>query len=107
MRTVEILYFDSCPTWRRAEQDVRSILSEANVEANVQLVPVTTDDEARQRRFLGSPTVRVDGLDVEPSSRSSETFGLQCRLYEGSSGTQRVPDAHLIRVALGIEGNGP
>ena len=47
--------------------------------------------------FLGSPTVRIDGLDIEPSARQRTTFGMMCRTYEGSGG---VPSEDLIRSAI-------
>ena len=107
MKRVEILYFDSCPTWRRAEEEVRRMLSESNIEASLRLVPIVTNEDAQRLRFLGSPTVRVDGVDVDPSSRFATSFGLQCRLYEGATGMRRVPDTNLIRAALGIPGSAP
>jgi hypothetical protein len=51
---------------------------------------VTTD-------FLGSPTVRINGLDIEPSARQRTAFGMMCRTYEGSGS---VPSEDLIRSAI-------
>jgi hypothetical protein len=103
MKTIEILYFDGCPTWERTIDDVRRILREARLEARVELVRVTTDEEASRLRFLGSPTVRVDGVDVDRSSANATTFGLQCRVYEAEGRLMGSPPASFIRNALGCE----
>lgn len=102
--TMEILYFDSCPSWRRTEEDVQRVIADAGIEdrTSVQLVEVKTDEEAQRLRFLGSPTVRVDGTDVDPSAVGATTFGLQCRVYEHEGRLQGSPPAEWIRMALGL-----
>jgi hypothetical protein len=52
---------------------------------------IANEDAARRERFLGSPTVRVDGRDVEPGAAEREDFGLKCRLYQLPSGLGGVP----------------
>ncbi|MEO7144953.1 MAG: hypothetical protein ABI165_15760, partial [Bryobacteraceae bacterium] len=47
--------------------------------------------------FLGSPTVRIDGVDIERSARQRTSFGMMCRTYDGSGG---VPSEELIRRAI-------
>jgi hypothetical protein len=104
MNNIDILYFDSCPNWRRTEEDVRRLLSVAHLEgrASVRLVPVRTDVEAQRLRFLGSPTVRVDGDDVDLSTGNATTFGLQCRVYERLGSLVGSPPTEWIRAALGL-----
>ncbi|HEU4407721.1 MAG TPA: hypothetical protein VFS43_20825 [Polyangiaceae bacterium] len=104
-RQVDILYFASCPTWQRTAERVRQVVSEAGLEGSVlvRLVPVDTDDDVRRLRFLGSPTVRVDGEDVDPDARGAEHIGLQCRLYPGEGRVEGVPPVAWIRRALGLE----
>jgi hypothetical protein len=59
------------------------------------------DDEAAQReRFLGSPTVRVDGRDVEPDAEDREDFGLKCRRYQLPAGLGGVPLDEWVLNAL-------
>lgn len=104
MRQIEILYFDSCPGWRAAEQLVRQVLLDAGLDGvvSIRLVPVETEADALARHFLGSPTVRVDGVDVDPAAAQRASFGLQCRLYDGEGRLEAFPPASLIRAALGI-----
>ena len=78
---IEVLYFDGCPNHAAAVTLVRKVLREEGVAA--QVVEVNMRDEANTRDigFLGSPTVRVNGLDVEPSARSSRDYGMMCHTY--------------------------
>jgi len=102
--TIEILYFDSCPSWRRTEEDVWRVIADAGLEerTSMHFVEVRTDDEAQRLRFLGSPTVRVDGTDVDRSAVGTTTFGLQCRVYEHEGRLRGTPPQEWIRIALGL-----
>jgi hypothetical protein len=69
---VEVLYFDGCPTYKLAEQALREALAEEGMDAEVYLVAVNTDEEARRLRFPGSPTIRVGGKDLFPVSERED-----------------------------------
>ena len=59
------------------------------------------DQEAAERlRFLGSPTVRIGGRDVEPGAEGRTDFGLSCRLFRTERGVAGQPDACWIQDAL-------
>jgi hypothetical protein len=103
MKQVEILYFDGCPTWQRAVELVRQVLSEARQEADLRLVRVESEDDARRLGFLGSPTIRVDGRDIDPAVEAGGEFGLQCRLYRDGERLSGLPPAAWLRTALGFE----
>ena len=51
-------------------------LKEKGLRAKIESVLIHNEEEARAKRFLGSPTIQVNGLDLEPSARSLEAFGL-------------------------------
>ena len=67
------------------------------VQEKVEEIKLTSLDQAQQLRFLGSPTVRVNGVDIDPSARQRTNYGLSCRVYSGVSG---VPPDDLIMAAL-------
>jgi hypothetical protein len=71
---VEVLYFDGCPTYVIAEKILKEVLADEGIEAEVKLVAVNTDEEARKLRFSGSPTIRVDERDLFPL-QSARTGG--------------------------------
>ena len=98
---VEILYFDGCPSYKEAEETVRSILAEEGVEAKVELVSVNTDEEVERLRFPGSPTIRADGRDLFPSgTREREHWRLGCRVYATPDGLKGHPTEEMLRDAL-------
>jgi hypothetical protein len=98
--TVELLWWDGCPSYPEALTELERILREEDVHADVQLVEVTSDEQARQERFPGSPTVRIDGADVVPPG-DGEPFSLTCRVYRTRDGRiSPVPDPEDVRAAV-------
>lgn len=100
LHTIEILYFDGCPHALAAIHLARAVVAEADAAVDVREVCVETEDDALRLSFLGSPTVRVDGRDVDPEAEGREDFGLQCRVYAVGSGFDGLPPATWIRTAL-------
>ena len=97
---VELLYFDGCPNQEAARALVERIATELAIEADMDLVEIANANAAVQLRFLGSPTVRVDGLDVEPGAEERPDFSLACRVYRTDEGLAGQPDPAWIRDAL-------
>jgi hypothetical protein len=60
-----------------------------------------TPEQAEHERFLGSPTVRIEGTDVDPTGAGRDEFGFECRLYRTDQGLVRTPPQEWIRTALG------
>jgi hypothetical protein len=59
------------------------------------------DPEAAERlRFLGSPTIRVDGRDIEPGADRRTEYVLACRIYRTEERIAGVPDDRWLRDAL-------
>jgi len=102
-RTIEILFFDGCPNLTGTVERVRAAAGEADVM--LRLHRVESEAEAREAHFLGSPSVRVDGIDVEPAARGRTDFALQCRVYPRElGGLEGAPPVEMIRAALGTSG---
>ena len=96
---MEILYFDGCPTYLAAEKTLREVLEERGIAAEVELVAVNTDGEARELRYAGSPTIRVDGEDLFPLPERAE-YALGCRMYATSEGLRGSPTSAMLSEAL-------
>jgi hypothetical protein len=95
--TIELLYFDGCPNHEALLPHMRGLLARADVPARIELRRVETVEDAERERFLGSPTVRVGGRDVDPGAEGRDDYGMKCRLYatdEGLRGTP--PDAWIL-----------
>jgi hypothetical protein len=100
---VEVLYFDGCPTYRAAHKTLAEVVCEEGLQAEVELVAVNTDEEARRLRFPGSPTIRVDGRDLFPTP-AREDWRLGCRVYATPEGLKGSPTVEMLREALTKEG---
>ncbi len=92
---IEVLYVPGCPNYEPAVERIRKVLASESVKTGIQGIPVTTEVEAKALLFPGSPTVRVNGEDVEP--RQTSVPSLACRLYENRSG---IPSEDLLRAAI-------
>ena len=97
---VEILYFSGCPHHSPAVKCVREVLAEEGTAAEVVEVEVNDMVAAQRIGFLGSPTIRVDGQDVEPTARVEQAFGMTCRTYLDGGRRAGVPPAEWIRAAI-------
>jgi hypothetical protein len=101
---VELLYFDGCPSYEGLLLRLRELVAQADPEAQVELRRVETIEEAERERFLGSPTVRVDGRDVDLGASARDDFGMKCRLYRTADGLGPLPPDGWITEALGPAG---
>jgi len=97
---VEILYFQGCPNHERTLELIERIAAELRVRPTIEMVEVADPQAAARLRFLGSPTVRVDGRDVEPGAEQRDDFALACRVYRSQRETAGLPAEVLIREAL-------
>jgi hypothetical protein len=97
---VELLWWEGCPSYPETLQDLERVLSEEGVAAEVDLVEVESDEQARSERFPGSPTVRLDGADALPPAEA-EPFSLTCRVYRLRDGRiSATPDPEDLRDAV-------
>ena len=97
---VEVLYFDGCPNHKRWLPHLRGLLRSAGVGDAVELVAVDTDAAAREQRFLGSPSLRIDGVDIEPGADERRDFALKCRLFATADGLVGVPPDEWVLAAV-------
>src|SRR5271165_1042749 len=97
---VELLYWAGCPSFPRALSDLRAALVEAGLDPDCVIVrEVESETSAAAERFVGSPTVRIDGVDVQPPR--DEPTGLTCRVYRRRDGrVSPTPDPADLRDAL-------
>jgi hypothetical protein len=97
---IEILYFEGCPNHHPAVERVQQILREEGISADVVEVNVTDSRIAHDIGFLGSPTVRVNGLDAEPNATAARECGMMCRTYAAGGGREGVPSREMLRTAI-------
>ena len=100
---IEILFFHGCPNHASAVELVRDVVAELGVHADVVEVELVDPADAGRLRFLGSPTIQVNGADVEPAARDRTDFGFSCRTYDGKG----LPPRDLVAAAVREAQAGP
>ena len=97
---VEVLYFKGCPNHEPAVEQVRKALQNEGLPILVNEVEITDPAMAQKFGFLGSPSIRIDGIDVEPGAREIKSFGFGCRTYSDDEGRRSgLPPVGLIQQA--------
>jgi hypothetical protein len=97
---VEVFYFSGCPNHLPAVGRVREVLETEGVAAEMAEVEVRDVASAERLGFLGSPSVRINGLDIERTARSSRAVGLMCRTYIHQGRQAGVPPVEWIQAAV-------
>ena len=97
---IELLYWEGCPSYPEALALLEEVLAERGLDAAVELRNVETDEESQALQFPGSPTIRVDGRDVDPAGAASRP-ALTCRIYHLPDGrVSPVPSREQLEEAL-------
>jgi hypothetical protein len=104
--SVELLWWEGCPSTEEALAMLREEMAAAGLDAGaIDVREVSTDADAQREEFVGSPTIRIDGRDVQPVPE--EPIGLSCRVYRLADGRiSPLPDRDEVRQTLldAIEG---
>src|SRR6516164_1497436 len=103
---IEVLYFDGCPNYKPALVRVRQVLPEEGLFAEIVEVNVSEQSIAQKVRFLGSPSIRVNGLDDEPEARRERACGMMCRTYAVNGRREGLPSHEMLRQAMREENSG-
>lgn len=100
MPRVELLWWRECPSWERAVELVRAEMTAQGLDPGALVVTeIRTGADADRRGFVGSPTILVDGADIQPTGE--EPSGLTCRVYRRRDGRiSPLPDPEDVREAL-------
>lgn len=96
---IEVLYTEDCPFWREVTETIEEILKESKIKAVVKRVKVSGEDEAKRLRFPGSPTVRINGVDVDPMFKET-TGAIGCRVYMYQGKMYEFPPKDMIAKAV-------
>jgi hypothetical protein len=96
---VSFLYYEDCPSYDLALERLREVMYEEGIPGEVEVVKVETEKQARELRFVGSPTIRVDSQDIDPPSDSR--YALTCRAYRlADDRISPLPSKDMIRRAF-------
>lgn len=99
-RHVELLWFSDCPNHSVARAALADAIERLARGTTIEEVDASDPQVAEARRFPGSPTIRADGIDVEPGFQDPGDYTPRCRLYRTAAGLRGVPDPAWIEAAL-------
>jgi hypothetical protein len=92
---IEVLFFKDCPNYLPIMDRLRTVIRQEGLAADVSEIEVKDTSAATTLKFLGSPTIRINGLDIDPDSRGLTETAFACRRYAGG-----LPPEEMIRAAL-------
>ena len=96
---VSFFYYEDCPSYDLALERLRKVMAEEDIPGEVEIVKVETEEQARELRFVGSPTIRVDDQDIDPPS--DPRYALACRAYHlADDRISPLPSKDMIRRAV-------
>lgn len=94
---VRVVYFEGCPNLEPAVSLIREVAEGVSIPVEIHKIRVETPEEATHERMLGSPTIQIDGLDIDPSARDRSDFAFSCRVFDGQRG---LPSRKMVAAAL-------
>jgi len=97
---IELLYFDGCPSWQSALENLKIAIAEEKLNTHIRLVKIDNPEQAVKQRFLGSPSIRIGKTDLWPEE--CEDYFLGCRVYPTPEGLRGWPTVEMIQQKLSV-----
>ncbi len=98
---IQFLYFSDCPNHKKARENLLEAIEKARIkDYHIEEIEIKTEEEALKYKFPGSPTIRVNGVDVDPSYVDSGNYGMMCRIYKINGQFYGAPTVEMIKEAL-------
>lgn len=97
---IEFLWYEDCPSHDDAFQLLQDVLADLDVDAHIERIKVETQEQAQELRFPGSPTIRINGVDIDPEGAAGLPNALTCRAYRRKDGRiSPLPSREQVRKA--------
>ena len=97
---IQLYYFDDCPSYQKALDNLKEALRSQELPQEVEMIPVTSEADSHVKRFIGSPTIRINGIDIEGPKAEEKGYGYGCRIYAENGRSGGWPSVERIRQAL-------
>lgn len=96
---IEILYTDECPYWKETLKLIQDALREAKMQLTVKTTKISSIEEAKRLSFPGSPTVRINGVDIDRTMKAAQGY-VGCRIYRYKGTAREFPPKEMVKSAL-------
>jgi hypothetical protein len=102
---IDFLYYEECPSHDDALERLKKVIGDLGIQADISVTKVESEEQAQKLKFIGSPTIRIEGRDIDPPTADAY-YGLTCRAFRLESGRiSPLPSEKMIRKALGSAGS--
>jgi hypothetical protein len=99
-KKIDFLFWEECPSHHQCYDRLEGTMREEGIAAPIVRTEITTDERAQEIGFPGSPTILVDGRDIDPPA-GDVYYGLTCRTYRHEDGRiSPLPSKETIRRGL-------
>lgn len=96
---IEFLYFDGCPHHEKAFDQLQEVLRDSSIDASIERIEIKDDEGAARHKFVGSPTIRVDGVDIDAVT-GNPVYAKTCRVYKVDGKLTGLPSPKMIEDAV-------
>ena len=93
---IDVLYFQGCPNHLPAVALAKEVVAGLGITAQIQELQIATPTQAVEHRFLGSPSIHVNGLDIDPNAKARTDYSFSCRMY----GQSPLPTKEMLQTAI-------
>ena len=95
-----LYYFTDCPSYTTALENLKEALRREGLPEDVKMVSVADEAQAKAAQFIGSPTIRINGVDVEGAEAEHAGYGFACRVYADGAKRAGWPSVEQVQQAL-------
>ncbi|MBE0068514.1 DF family (seleno)protein [Thermoanaerobacterium thermosaccharolyticum] len=96
---ISFLYFEGCPNSEPALNLLKEVLNEKGIKGEIELIKIESQEDAYRYKFLGSPSIHINGKDIEKERRNDEPL-YGCRVYKTIDGYSGIPSREMILYAV-------
>lgn len=98
---IQLLHTSDCHVWKESLSALEQALIETGCEPHYEVILVQNDDQAQSYHFSGSPSIVIDGQDVDPMAQNNTNYTLaSCRLYFWQGKSYDFPPKDMIKKAI-------
>jgi len=96
--TIQLLYFDGCPSWKAALENLHKALAAMDWTPEIELIEIQDDAQATLYAFQGSPSLKYNGWDLW--EQKHDEYHIGCRVYQTPLGLRGVPTVEMLQKRL-------